>query len=390
MVRGFRLSPLWLMASACMASSALAAPQPGPHTIGLVLTDWHFALYQTPKGERECPEGFLHDLTANYKSEYPTPEARKAREEQFGYYTNRGPNGENVFFHPDSISDPLPFRQVHGDTAIGLNLDDESDGKGRGPSLPHGNFTSPDGKDRGIDNQLYRVIGCTPGWRTTGGIDGPTQIYTRSELQNRILVEITGVDDEQNDDDVTVTTYRGLDQVAVDLTDHPIPWLSQRIDYDSGRRSINRLKGKIVDGVLITEPAPLRISYLEKPGSAGERRFKGARLRLKLNPTGAEGLLGGYADAEHWFMMYAKTWGGYKVADIEGWSAPATYQALKQAIDYRDPQTGKAYISAAYLVGFTRTFIIHSRQGDAQVASLLSPAGPSGPDSSAPKRLASQ
>jgi hypothetical protein len=349
-----------------------AAPAHGSGTIGLVIGHWSYALYQTTNGKEECPTGFQFMQMDQYNAEYPTPEARAAREKQFGYYTNRGPNGENIFYFPTLIKDPLPFRTVQTHTAIGLNLDGDTEGKGTATSLPHEKFTSPDG-EKGIDNQLYRVIGCTPGWRKGGGIEGPTNLYLKTETSARVLLEITGVQDEQNSPDVTVTIYRGTDPVAVDSHDQLIPWLSQRIDYKMGRRYIQRVKGKIVDGVLTTEPTDIRLPSYERPAAPGDRDIKKMRLRLKLTPDGADGLLGGYVDLDHWYLMYAKTWGAHKVADIEGWSGPGTYQALHQYADYKDPATGEATaISAAYEVGFTRTFIIHTPQSDAVIAEALS------------------
>lgn len=359
-------------AGGALAQSAVAsATKPG--VIGLVMGEWRFALHETPGGKQECPEGFHFDLTANYNAEYPTPEARKAREERYGYYTNRGPNGENVFYHPTTHRDLLPFRAVHGGTAIGLNLDGEAEGKGAGSSLPHDNFTSPSG-ERGIDNQLYRVIGCTPGWRVGGGIVGPVSLYIRSENYARVLLEITGVDNELNDADVTVALYRGLDGVAVDSRNRLVPWLSQRIDSKYGRRFMSRFKGRIVDGVLTTEPTDVRLPFLERPIIVGDRLIHQMRLRLKLTPDGAEGMLGGYADLDNWYLMYAKTWGAHKVADIEGWDGPATYEALHRFADYRDPKTGAVTgISAAYEVGFTRAFIVHTPPA----GTVLSEAGAS-------------
>jgi hypothetical protein len=357
--------------SARPARAEPGVPAHGTGTIALVIGAWHFGLYESPLGKQECPQGFQNELMKNYNAAYPTPEARKAHEQKFGYYTNTGPDGENIFYFPTLAKDPLPFRAAGGPTAIGLNLDGDLTGKGTAISLPHDKFTSPDG-EKGVDNQLYRVIGCLPGWRKGGGIEGPVSIYIRSEQQPRVLLEITGVQDELNSPDVTVTIYRGADRVAVDSHDKLIPWLSQRIDYKNGRRYIQRLKGSIVDGVLTTEPTDVKLPFWERIGFPGDRIIKKMRLRLKLTPDGAEGLLGGYADLDNWYLMFAKTWGAMQVADIEGWSAPGLYQALHQYADYKDPVTGQPTgISAAYEVGFARTFIIHTPQSDAAIADAL-------------------
>jgi hypothetical protein len=361
----------WL--SAAHAEPAVSvAPAHGTGTIGLVIGDFHFALFQTPDGKQECPQGMQFKQMDEYNAEYATPEARAARERQFGYYTNRGPNGENIFYFPEAVKDPLPFRAAGGPTAIGMNLDGDLDGKGTAISFPHGKFTSPDG-ERGVDNQLYRVLGCSEGWRKGGGIEGVITLFLKTELSARVLLEITGVENEQNSPNVTVTIYRGADKVAVDSHNALIPWLSQRIDYTMGRRYIQRLRGRIEDGVLITEPADIRWPYFEKPQFAGDRILKKMRLRLKLSPDGAQGLMGGYADLDSWYLMHVKAWGAYKVADIEDWSGPGTYEALHKYADYRDPVTGQATaISSAYELSFARTFIIHTPQSDAAVAEALS------------------
>src|SRR5690606_38987213 len=107
------------------------------------------------------------------------------------YYTNRGPAGENVYYHPTVVKDSLPFRDAKGPTAIGLDLDGESDGKGAGGySLPHENFVSPEGV-RGVDNQLYRVLGCTGGWRKGGISVGVASTYVRSDSYMRVLIEVS-------------------------------------------------------------------------------------------------------------------------------------------------------------------------------------------------------
>jgi hypothetical protein len=260
---------------------------------------------------------------------------------------------------------------VQGTKAYGLNLDGDEQGVGSAISAPHENFTSPEG-ERGIDNQLYRVIGCVPGWRKGGMIDGIVRQYLRSEVQARVLLEITGVDDEQNDGEVLITTYRGLDPVAEDTNGKLVPWLSQRIDYKRGLRYVHQLRGRIVDGVLMTAPADVILPSYEQPDMAGDRDLKRMQLRLRLTPTGAEGFLGGYVDLEQWYLMYAKTWGAHAIADVQGWSAPATYAALHRYADYRDPNSGElSGISAAYEVAFARTFVLHTKKGDADVLAAL-------------------
>ncbi len=64
-------------------------------------------------------------------------------------------------------------------------------------------FTTPDGTP-GIDNQLYRLVACAKGMRSKGNArENPSESVFRS-ASNRILLEITDVDDAANETPVTV------------------------------------------------------------------------------------------------------------------------------------------------------------------------------------------
>ena len=351
-----------LLALAFAGSAWLPAAAAESRTIGLVLMNWRVGVYETRGGKEECPDGFQFNNMKQFRAQFPTPEAQQAWMEKHGYPTNRGPDGENVYLFPTVVGAPLPFHQLRSKTAIGMNLDGETEGKGAGASLPHENFVSPDG-ERGVDNQLYRVIGCIVGWRSEGMIQSIVATFVRTFSETRTIVEISDVDDEKNDSDVTVSIYRGLDPTYMDAKGNGIPWLSQRPDYENGRRYITVAKGKIVDGVLMSEPAEVLLPACENPRLPLDRLIHQGRLRLKLTRDGAEGFLGGYVDIENWYSIFVKSWGGHATGDVQGWSGPAFYKAMNELADYRDPKTGKVTgISTAYQVGFTRTFIVHGEK----------------------------
>ena len=73
-----------------------------------------------------------------------------------------------------------------------------------------GDFTVPDTGEKGVDNQLYRVIGCINELKTHTLTDRPPlQLNYWNVLYEQMpawLVEISGMDDPQNDADVTVRT----------------------------------------------------------------------------------------------------------------------------------------------------------------------------------------
>jgi hypothetical protein len=324
---------------------------PRDGVIGLVLTKRNIAIYETPGGKQECPDGLQHTNMENYRQQFPTEAERFAWEAKHSYMTNRGPNGENIFYNPTVAKDVLPFNDAKGNTAIGLNLDGKADAN---------DFTSPEGVT-GIDNQLYRVVGCIGGLRTKGVIAEVSNSELRLSQFNRILLEISGVDDLKNDNDVVVTTWRGLDPLTEDSARNVVPGTTQRIDMTRGARFIHRLKGKIVDGVLITEPGTVVLPSEQAGGSYTEQTIRDMRLQLKLTSAGAEGLLGGYVDVEEWWFEFSRVWGAGQIADITGWSPNATYEALRRFADaYPDPKTGaNTSISAGYTVKFSPVFIVH-------------------------------
>ncbi|MAT51768.1 MAG: hypothetical protein CMK32_11360 [Porticoccaceae bacterium] len=319
-------------------------------SIGLVISYLNLALYQTPDGKEECPEGFHHTQNDNFMAQFPTEEARETMLKKYIYYTHRGPNGEDVFYHPTVIQDPLPLRDIQGSTGLGIDLDGRVDSD---------DFNSPTGKT-GIDNQIYRVVGCIPGLRNGGTIDGSLKTEIRASHKMRMLVEITGIDDFQNDDQVTVSMYRGLDGIEVAPDNTLVPFRSQRIDYVEGQRYIHQLSGRLEDGVLKTEPKDVMVPMYGPFNIQRDIVLRDARFELNLTDTGAEGFLGGYFDIENWYGSFAKIWGAHFNADVTGWSGPATYAGLYRFADaYPDDEGRNTAISGAYKLEFVRAFVIH-------------------------------
>ena len=93
--------------------------------------------------------------------------------------------------------------------ARGLDLDG-NDGSGKPPPgiCKHKNYAAEDGRT-GIDNQLYTVQGCNTGYM---GHRGFYTQYANEQRRNGLLttvVQISGIDDEKNDDRVYVTILHG-------------------------------------------------------------------------------------------------------------------------------------------------------------------------------------
>ena len=375
---GFTIGLLSFM-TACIASSAFAdSPLPATKTIGLVLTTWRPALRETPGGKEECPAGFQYLNRENFAQQFPTSEARAEFEKQYVhlgpnsasgdiinpelYLQNRGPGGVQVGYNPTAVTDALPLRLVESKISYGLNLDGTKDGKPTPKTCEHEKFVSPEG-EQGIDNQLYRLIGCSRGWRK-GGFNveyhGP-QFMTSSI--DRILIEISNVSDERNDEHVVVKLYKGIDSIPLDAAGKPIPYLPQRIDVRFPKYMVTTT-GRIVDGVLYTDPVDHHFALLQM-NHTEERFLRSMRLRINLSDSTAEGLIAGYEDLKVWWDGYSKSYSD--VADAIGlWSPPAFYAgAHKLADGYPDPKTGQCTaISAAYHVDAVRAFIVQPANDD--------------------------
>src|SRR5262249_11702997 len=128
-------------------------------TMGFVLADFDLLMYHAKDGKEECPDGVLQGNRENWQAQFPTAAARRRHLERCGGLQNRGPNCENVWFNPQVMQDPLPWREVRSRVAYGANLDGTGDGRATEHTCPHEKFVSPEG-EAGIDNQYYRFEGC--------------------------------------------------------------------------------------------------------------------------------------------------------------------------------------------------------------------------------------
>ena len=178
-----------------------------------------------------------------------------------GTMERRGPNRLNAVMLPGIVKDP---GQIEPKTKIARGLDlDGNDGKGRPPegTCKHENFVSPDGRT-GIDNQLYRVQGCSSGFQ---GRKGFLVMYSNEQRRNgtrQMLIQISGIDDERNDDSVDITILHSDDpmaksadgkQILADYT-YTLTKVPEMAHYSL------RMQGRIVNGAIIAQPdEPIRM-----------------------------------------------------------------------------------------------------------------------------------
>jgi hypothetical protein len=215
--------------------------------------------------------------------------------------------------------------------------------------------------EQGIDNALQKVLGCNAQFRRP---EGQLQLFgnkfVRNSNWNRTLIEITNVDSLKQSDNVTVTIYRGRDPVLLDATGEGVsPGGTQRVDLRWGKPIIQHLKGKIVEGVLTTEPIKQGIYpwaiYNDVPTLLNWRDM---RLQLKLTPEAANGLIAGYMDVESYYTWLI-AWSTHHLS--YGRLDPAEfYWALRKMADAYPNEKGEmTAISSALTLDMVQAFIAH-------------------------------
>lgn len=333
-----------LMAGSAIADDQGSAFQPPNATVGYVMTNLFWSVYQTPDA-RECPQGFNDGPREQFEKLFPDDGTRTVVGTQL--------KQEIETWLPTDEPDGFVFHEAQGPLSYGLNLDGEV-----GPN----DFTHPDGTP-GIDNEVYRAVGCIIGFRGPDGVEVIFQDKAIADRRyNRAMIELTGVDNLQNDDDVTLTIYRGLDRLLTDATGMKVmAGGSQRVDTRWGLSLVRQTKAKIEDGVLTSEPiAEVLIPWMNLSVPTFQL-IRDLRFELRLSPTGAEGLIAGYADVETWYKQLIRNDSTHHLSNGQI-SGISLYKGLRRLADaYPDPQSGaNTAISTALDVKMAQVFIVHA------------------------------
>jgi hypothetical protein len=344
----WKLSRALVAVTATLTAGAVQADDnsnmPVNGSIGYVMTNLFWSVYQTPDAKEECPKGFNDGPREQFEILFPDIENRTVVDTQL--------KQEIETWHPTSEPDPLPFYDVEGTLSYGLNLDGE---------VSPNDFTHPSG-EQGIDNEVYRAVGCIIGFRGPDGVEVIFQDKAIADRRyNRTMIELTNVDDLTNDDNVTVTLYRGLDRLLTDATGTKImAGGSQRVDMRWGAKLIRRTEGRIVNSVLTTDPIPEVVIPWMNLGVPSIHIIRDMRLQLNLSPTGAEGLLAGYADVDTWYKQLIRNDSTHHLSNGQI-SGISLYKALRRHADaYPDPETGaNTAISTALDVKLAQVYVVH-------------------------------
>jgi hypothetical protein len=347
------------------APNRLPAP-PKDGVMGFVVSEFIPPVIQEPEA---CPEGPALRVREAYLAGLPPEErARLSEKANEPELTRRwqadvmGPNGTNICSQPDMFSRPA-MRTVQSPRARGLDLDG---GKPGADNCAHEEFTDPHGQ-AGVDNQEYRVMGCTLNWRGTDGIKGDIAVGTRQfhasgEWTQVIL--LTGVDSLENDPDVDVVYANTPDRPLTDSTGRFLPGASFAISVEPPRER-NVLKGRIENGVLMTEPKDIRLTQTWGQGGARDIRgyrtrydYRKGRLRLTFQPDGSlKGYLGGYKPVFE--LIQSPAIGGVGSALTAGIDCAAILQTARKLADgERDPKTGQCTaVSSAMQMSAVPAFV---------------------------------
>jgi hypothetical protein len=363
-------------------AAGLTANAGAAETRGFVVSWFNVAEYADPQG-RDCPNGVNDGPEIYYRREL---KQAGLSDEAIDKYINefldlskfattipvaqmrgkRDGKPADVYADPETMPDPH-IKLVEGPMGYGFDLD--------GKDKP-GDFIDPDTGERGVDNQLYRVIGCINELKTHTLTDRPPlQLNYWNVLYEQMpawVIEIAGIEDMQNSPDVTVSISRALEAPTKDSAGNVETDLTFTADPNPRWRNV--VHGRIKDGVLTTDHFDMNM--LGDPFWIQEFHFKEARLRLRIAADGSlKGMLGGY---HAWFPFYwqygSEGWGVDATNNVD---LPGFYYALKNAADaYPDPKTGQnTAISSAWQIEAVPAFVVHPAEADKRAELTPAPGG---------------
>ena len=158
---------------------------------------------------------------------------------------------------------------------------------------------------------------------------------------------LRGVDSLVNDDSVEIIYGNTADRPVVDSERKFIHYASYSISTEQPRER-NVLRGKIVNGVLTSEPTLIKLTQTWGQGGARDLRgvrsrwtFNRGQLRLAFQPDGTlKGVVGGYQPLNE--FVDSTSMGGIGSLTQAGIDCAGKYNTLKKLADGdRDPKTGE-------------------------------------------------
>ncbi|HWK50930.1 MAG TPA: hypothetical protein VNR40_13640, partial [Steroidobacter sp.] len=235
---------------------------------------------------------------------------------------------------PTSVPDPN-IKTVQGRYAYGFNLDGQ---------MQPGSFEDPETGEKGVDNQMWRVLGCFEVYDVRRPVIPYSEGIAWDTAMDSMPAWLMSVSGENLDQDgpVTVTFDRSLNITMRDARSGVLAASSYTIDPDPRSHSV--FKGHIANGVLSIEPG--KFAMQGESQFYAVLRFTNTQLRLQMRSDGSlAGLLGGYQPWLDYFYYLAIRGEETGQVDMAG-----VYYAMRRLADADpDPATGQnRAISAAY------------------------------------------
>lgn len=351
------------VAAGCGVAGDASDPADGARsgeTLGFVISMWRDEIPDV--APEHCPDGL--NLNEREYFNIPRGAVREARERLGSLQA-----AEDEVFPPDACRDPLAqpdpgYITFDADVPVaGLDLDGVASTRARGGQCAHDDFTSPDGQT-GIDNQHWRLVGCTRGYQPDGQIQRGADSGSFIKEGIPILMEVTGVDDVRNDDDVRVRFASSADIITLDAASGVVPWTSMDL-YEDPAYVSEQTAGRITDGILTIEPVDVRLRYRQQVIDF-EYYFRGLQVRAEVLPDGGlKGMIGAYWDIDNMFRLRndhrtRNRHTGRGASDALGFMCAGMYHALPRLADgHPDPETGACTsISTAYHFEAAPAFVI--------------------------------
>jgi hypothetical protein len=271
-------------------------------TAGFIVTQFGYALGPDAADTGSCPAGMFKNVAEIFgesgigrRKPGESDEVYSERLEEGGKAISKTLDGKDYCTNP-ALAPQDPHARYHINPAAraeGLNLDDKVSRSPADIASGQLDFVGLDGT-QGIDNQFWRVVGCSKPYQKAGHAVGFGQeMYAGSW---GLLVLLEDLDDVRNDDHVTVRLYSNADPMQLSPSREALDYATYAYDPDPAYRA--ETTGKLKDGVLTTGLFDFRFKRVTNAMYV-DRPLNQARIRATLSPDGTvKGYLAGYTPVE--------------------------------------------------------------------------------------------
>jgi hypothetical protein len=281
-------------------------------------------------------------------------------------------NGQpaNAFMHPAAVPD-ANLKTVIGKYAHGFNLD------GKGAEEPTA-FQDPQTHEKGVDNQLFRALGCVEAYRGTLENDNTFWSFmwmSQKDTTPAWLITLEGAD-LSKDGPITITMTRAMEPPRYNGGGDPRADMTFREDPDPRTRG-NVFKGQIAKGVVtVTDPAA-NLHLMQDQLTYPEFDLTKFHVRWTMAADGGlNGLLAGYQPIEQIYFAMGQS-GQVREGTGLAPELPGIYHALRKMADGDpDPKTGlRLTISSTYHLKAVPAFLVPAKEMNALRAQAAASLG---------------